>query len=151
MKKLEWLQGQWKGEAWFELVPGQRQTVMQTENVLSKLGGLALVVEGTGKMKLPGQAEEVPVFNALAIISYDDRAQRYRFHAYNNGQFADAEAKVTAGGVEWALPSTPLGKIRYTIKRTEAGKWFEIGERSQDDGKTWTKFFEMTLERLKSP
>jgi hypothetical protein len=32
----------------------------------------------------------------------------------------------------------------------EKGQWFEIGEVSTD-GKQWRTFFEMTLERMKTP
>jgi hypothetical protein len=38
--------------------------------------------------------------------------------------------------------------MRYTIKHNEKDEWFEVGEMTQD-GQTWRKFFEMTLERQK--
>jgi hypothetical protein len=40
--------------------------------------------------------------------------------------------------------------MRYTITLNDRGQWFEIGEISCD-GKEWSKVFEMTLERVKSP
>lgn len=39
------------------------------------------------------------------------------------------------------------GTIRYTIVLNDKGEWFEIGERSTD-GVAWTKFFEMTLQKV---
>jgi hypothetical protein len=42
-----------------------------------------------------------------------------------------------------------FGDVRFTIKLDEKGRWFEVGEVSQD-GKERRKFFEMTLERVES-
>src|SRR5262249_28174629 len=82
MKKLDWMVGQWKGEARIEFAPGQQRTLTQTETVKSKLGGLVLLIEGSGTMKLPGREEEVPVFGALTAVSYDEKAKRYRWLAH---------------------------------------------------------------------
>ena len=51
MKKLDFLEGQWKGESWTEFVPGQRQAARGTETVRSKLGGLLLTIEGVHRRK----------------------------------------------------------------------------------------------------
>jgi hypothetical protein len=42
-----------------------------------------------------------------------------------------------------------VGDVRFTIKLDEKGRWFEVGEISQD-GREWRIFFEMTLERVES-
>jgi hypothetical protein len=49
----------------------------------------------------------------------------------------------------WAFRSPRGGDARFTIRLTEKDQWQEIDEFSQD-GKTWDKFFEMTLQRVKS-
>ena len=55
--------------------------------------------------------------------------------------------RMTNDGFQWTLPKTRMGAIRYTLHHTAAGAWHEIGETSTD-GKTWRKFFEMTLKRI---
>ena len=149
MKKLQFLVGEWKGEGWNEMVPGQRRTSPIAESVQSKLGGMVLLVEGLGKRKVPGTQDEVVVHNALGILSYDERAKVYRLRSHiATGQTTDAEAKFTDGGFQWAFKAGPSLSFRYTVKLTDKGEWFEIGEMSQD-GTEWRKFHEMTLQKLK--
>ena len=149
MKKLQFLVGEWKGEGWTEFVPGQRRTSPIAESVQPKLDGLVLLVQGLGKRKDPGSQQEVIVHNALGILSYDEQAQVYRMRSYvANGRSTDAEAKFTDGGFQWAFQAGPGMRFRYTVKLTDKGEWFEIGEMSQD-GTTWRKFHEMTLQKVR--
>src|SRR5438477_9128613 len=80
MKKLDFLVGQWKGEGWMEFAPGQRRTFKGTEVVQRKLDGLLLAIEGLHR----GKGEEVVVHNAFGLVSYDDKAKRYRFQAFTS-------------------------------------------------------------------
>ncbi len=149
MKKLSFLAGEWKGEGWTEFVPGQRRTSPIVENVQPRLGGAVLLVEGLGKKKVPGQQEEVVTHNALGIISYDEKAKLYRLRSYlANGLSVDAEASFTDEGFQWRFQAPGNLSIRYTVKLTDKGEWFERGEMSQD-GKTWRQFHEMTLQKVK--
>ena len=149
MKKLDFLVGDWKGEGWMEFAPGQRRTFKGTEVVQSKLDGLLLTIEGLHRGQVSGKAEEVTVHNAFTVVSYDDKAKRYRFQAYTaRGNYEDAEAKVADGQLVWRMKVPQFGEVRYTIKRDDKARWFEVGEVSQD-GKEWRKFFEMTLEHVK--
>jgi len=149
MKKLNFLVGEWKGEGWTEFIPGQRRSSPIAESVQVKLGGMVLLVEGLGKTKVPGKQEEVVVHNALGILSYDEKAKIYRLRSHiATGQTTDAEAKFTDGGFQWGFQAGPSLSFRYTVKLTDKGEWFEIGEMSQD-GATWRKFHEMTLQKLK--
>jgi len=149
MKKLHFLVGEWKGEGWTEFAPGQRRTSPIAESVQVKLGGMVLLVEGLGKRKDPGQQEEVVVHNALGILSYDEKAKIYRLRSYiATGQSTDAEARFTDGGFQWAFSPSPNLSVRYTVKLTDKGEWFEIGEMSQD-GKSWRQFHGMTLQKVK--
>jgi hypothetical protein len=150
MKKLDFLIGEWKGEGWMEFAPGQRRTFRGTEVVQRKLGGLLLTIEGLHRGKAGGKAEEVVVHNAFAVVSYDGKAKRYRFQAHTaRGGYEDAEAKVSDGQLVWGMKVPQFGEVRYTIKRDAKGRWFEVGEVSQD-GKKRRKFFEMTLEPVKA-
>ena len=149
MKKLSFLVGEWRGEGWTEMVPGQRRTSPIAESVQPKLGGVILLVEGTGKKKDPGKQEETVTHNAVGILSYDDRAKVYRLRSHIlNGQTTDAEAMFTDDGFRWAFKAGPSLSFRYTVKLTDKGEWFEIGEMSQD-GTNWRKFHEMTLQKVK--
>jgi len=146
MKKLDYMVGQWQGTGWISRGAG-RQTFAGTETVQRKLGGVALLVEGNFKGKLPGAAQDTTVHETLAVISYDDKAKRYRFQTYlATGSTGDHELAITEDGWQWGM-QTPRGNVRYTFKLTEKGEWFEIGEFSQD-GTSWQKFFEMTLQRM---
>jgi hypothetical protein len=149
MKKLDFLIGEWKGEGWTEFVPGQRRTSPISETVQSKLGGTILLVEGLGKIKVPGKQEEVVVHNALGVISYDLKAKLYRVRSYlADGRSVDAEAKFISSGFQWSFQAPQGMSVRYTVKLTDKGEWFEVGEMSQD-GSNWRQFHEMTLQRLK--
>jgi hypothetical protein len=138
MKKLDYMIGEWKGTGWIEREGGQ-QTFAGTETVQSKLNGLALLIEGNFKNK-----DGVAVHETLAILSYEEKTKNYNFRTYlANGAVGDYELKLIAGGWQWSI-QFPKGSIRFTFKLTDKNEWFEIGEISQD-GKTWHKFFEMTL------
>ena len=150
MKKLDFLVGQWKGEGWMEFAPGQRRTFKGTETVQGKLDGLLLAVEGRHLGRPDDKGKEVVVHTAFGLVSYDEKAKRYRFQAFTGrGDHEDTEAKVSEGRLVWGTKVPQFGDVRYTIKLDEKGRWFEVGEVSQD-GKAWRKFFEMTLERVES-
>jgi hypothetical protein len=147
MKKLDFLVGQWKGEGWMEIA-GQRRTFQGTEVVQRKLDGLLLAIEGLHRGVAGDKGEGAIVHSAFALVSYDDKAERYRFQAFTGrGNYEDAEAKVAEGQLVWGMKVPQFGEVRYTLKRDDKGRWSEIGEVSRD-GKTWQQFFEMTLERV---
>lgn len=149
MKRLDFLLGQWQGEGWIMLGQGERRTFKQTETVQSKLDGLLMVVDGLGKGKTPEKQEEVVVHNAFAVVSYDNETKTFRWRAYRADGFAlDTEGKVGDKSLAWGFRSPQGGDIRFTINLTEKDQWNEVGEFSRD-GKSWIKFFEMTLQRMK--
>jgi hypothetical protein len=145
MKKLDWLVGHWTGTGWIQMGPGGRKEFTQTETIQGKLDGLVVVIEGHGKSKVDGST----VHNALAFVSYDERAKTFRWRAFTaEGRHTDAEAKVGTHMLEWGLEIPQRGRMRYTLKLNAQGEWYEVGEMTQD-GQTWHKFFEMTLQRQK--
>lgn len=145
MRKLEWMVGHWKGTGWIQMGQQGRHEFVQTEIIQSKLDGLVLMIEGLGRSK----DVDTVVHSALAVVSYDEQARVFRWRAFTaEGRQTDAEAKVEKGKLEWGFPTSPQGRVRFTIKVDEDGRWFEIGEMTPD-GQKWHKFFEMTLDRQK--
>ena len=151
LKALDYLVGQWKGKATMTFGPDRKEVFKQTEDVEYRLGGTIMVIEGTGRGKLPGKDEEGIVFNAFAVISYDAQKKEYGIKAYRaEGVSVDAYLKPAGKGFEWGFKEPQRGfDIRYTLKLTDKGEWSEVGEMSMDAGKTWRKFFEMTLTKVK--
>ncbi len=150
MKKLDYLAGKWKGEAKITLGPGGAKTLTQTEDVQFRLNGTVLLVEGVGRGKLPDKDEEGVLFNALGVMSFDAETKKYRIKAYRaEGQSTDAELTPTEKGFVWGFKEPKRGvEMKYTMTLTPKGEWSEVGEYTLD-GKTWTKFIEMTLTRVK--
>lgn len=141
MKKLESLAGQWKGSGWIQQ-GDKRGTFTGTETVQRKLDGLALLVEG--RFTSP---EGKVIHETLAVIGFDPKLKNYRFRTYlASGASGEHDLKLLADGYEWGF-QIPTGTIRYIIKANN-DIWFETGEFSKD-GKTWIKFFEMKLEKVK--
>jgi len=147
IKKFDWWVGEWKGSGWTEMGPGPRHEFTIQETIAPKLGGVVLLIEGIGKSKGP-DGKEVTSHHALAVLSYEEKAKQYRMRSHlANGRSGDFELKVLDRGFQWGMQIPQQGEIRYTMKLTEKGEWFEIGERSPD-GKIWRKFHEMTLGRV---
>ena len=149
MGKLDFLIGEWKGEAWIQMGPNKRENVIQTEKVTPTAGGKVLLVEGLGRRKMEdGTAGDV-VHDAIAMISWDKAKSTYRFIGHVAQQESvDSSLDMTAPNtLVWGM-DTPQGKVRFTIRLTEKGQWNEVGEFSRD-GTNWMKFFEMTLTKSK--
>jgi hypothetical protein len=149
LKKLDFLVGKWKGEAVAQGKGGPTK-VTQTEDVAYRASGTVLVIEGIGRGKIAGTAEEGVVFNAFAVVSYDSAAKKFRIRAHRmEGNSVDADLVLTEKGFNWGFkPPTGGVEVRYVMTITDKGEWHETGEFSRD-GKSWTKFIEMTLTRVK--
>jgi hypothetical protein len=144
MKALEFLVGEWQGDAWMQMGPDRREEASQREWVELEAGGEVLLIQGRGESG--GRV----VHEALATIVWDQRAGRYEMWTYRAGSGAAARPSIEVGDqrVVWGF-DTPQGKIRYTIGLDAEGRWVEVGERSGDGGSTWTEFFGMTLRKTK--
>ncbi|HEU4522422.1 MAG TPA: hypothetical protein VFT12_10485 [Thermoanaerobaculia bacterium] len=143
MAKLDYMAGTWSGEGYFDF-GSRRSTFRGSEVVQRKLGGTALLVEGSFFSNIGGN--EVPVHTTLGVISYDPQAKTYRFATWlATGTSGQHELQLTAKGWKWELTS-PRGTTRYEMTLTEEGDWLEIGERSTN-GAEWVKFFEMRLKK----
>jgi len=149
MRRLDWLVGEWKGEASVQMGPGKPELGLQHERVQTKLGGKVLLVEGLGKRKLADGAAGETVHEALGVMSFDEKTKKYRFDAWTaRDGYVAAWMEVGANDtVTWGFDPPNGGTVRYTISRTDKGEWHEVGEYVRD-GRTM-KFFEMTLQKSK--
>ncbi len=125
MKKLQFLAGEWSGEASVLRGPGQFAELVQTEPAQFKLDGLVLVIEGVGRAKADGK----PVLQALGLISFDDDAGTYRMQAFNDGRWLETEVKLAEGenSISWGFA---LGEFKTTtvLRTNDKGEWTELGE-----------------------
>ncbi|HKA06000.1 MAG TPA: hypothetical protein VKD71_02000 [Gemmataceae bacterium] len=149
MKKVAFLAGKWAGEATVQTGKGAAKSIQQTEDIRFRLNGVVLLIEGTGIGKLPDSDKEGVVFNALATLSYDAEAKKFLMRAYTmDGNMVDPEVTVSESGVVWQFtPVKTKVQVRFTIAVT-GDTWVETGETSID-GKTWNKYLDMKLKRVK--
>ena len=138
MKKLDFLDGAWRGPATASETPGP---LVQTERVGSLLDGTVKLVEGRGY-----DAEGRTVFNAFAIISYDPVKRAYALRSYAMGFVGDYPLTVRPDGFSWSHPAGPGASIRYTATVRD-GEWHEVGERVAE-GSVPVKTVELRVRRL---
>ncbi|HEX4137923.1 MAG TPA: hypothetical protein VHY84_25160 [Bryobacteraceae bacterium] len=96
MKKLDFLIGQWAGEASVLRGPGQWVEMIQTEEAQHKLDGVVLLIEGVGRAKSEVMPDGKPVLQALGMVSFDDETETYRMRAFNDGRFLETEVTLVA-------------------------------------------------------
>jgi hypothetical protein len=125
MKKLEFLVGDWVGEASVLRGPGQFAELAQTESAHFKLDGLVLMIEGVGRTKADGKLS----LQALGLISFDDETGSYRMRAFNDGRWLETEVKLADDGnsISWGFT---LGEFKTAtvLRISENGEWTEHGE-----------------------
>jgi hypothetical protein len=122
MNKLSFLAGHWSGPVTIFQGPGEPLHLTQTEDVQYKLDGLVLLVEGK-TTTTDGKVE----FSALATIAYDDATHTYRFRAYHDGRYLDAELSAPPNGFSWGFAAGPA-HIVNTMHLTDKGEWDEATE-----------------------
>ncbi|MGA8043108.1 MAG: hypothetical protein WCA37_09920 [Terracidiphilus sp.] len=122
MQKLAFLAGHWSGPVTIARGPGEPLHLTQTENVEYKLDGQVMLIEG----KSTGADGKVQ-FQALATIAYDESSHSYRFRAYHDGHYVDAELTVLADGFRWGFDAGPA-HITNTMHLTKNGEWQETSE-----------------------
>ena len=143
MQKLDFLTGNWSGEARIFRAGSGPVELVQTERAEYKLDGLLLQIEGLGRNKADGKA----ALQALGIMSYDDEAGAYWMRAYNDGRYLETEVKLGADGKEltWGFA---LGEIRTksVLRLNEQGQWTELHEIIVG-AQPSRKFMEVTVNR----
>lgn len=131
MKKLAFLAGKWKGEATVQQGPGKPIQIVQTEEIEYRLDGTIMLIEGTGRDPESGKV----VFNAVAVVSYDETKQAYAIRAYSDGRKVDSDFVVDGQTFAWGFPSGPAS-IRHFMRVNDKGEWEEtttvkIGDRPE--------------------
>jgi len=125
MQKLSFLVGSWSGEAHVQRGPGNLATLFQTEDVEYKLGGLVLVIEGTGRK----QTDPPPSLQDLGIITNDDATGAYHIRAWNDGRFLESDVQLLEDGksLRWGFG---VGDIRSSslLQIDKGGQWTETAE-----------------------
>jgi hypothetical protein len=141
MARLAPLIGRWAGPA--NVTSPHPMTVHQTERVEADLDGLLLVVHGTGYANADHSG--APVFQAFAVISYDDRRGLYEFRSYSRG-FATTATGVFLpdGAFRWTIDAGGPVRMRNTAT-FDQNTWRETSEMSNDGGATWRHMLEMNL------
>jgi len=125
MKKLNYLIGEWTGEARVMRGPGEPMELIQTEVAQYKLNALILTIDGVGRTKSDGK----PSLQALGVISYDDETKTYHMRAFNDGRFLETEMGLLeeGQGMTWGFA---LGEIRTksVLRINNKGEWTELHE-----------------------
>lgn len=144
IQKIAFINGNWEGSGWIQMGP-ERHTFTQKETIATKVNGTVIQIDGLG---LDEKDPNITVHQAFAIISYDITKSQYLMKAFRgDGAQIDADFKLLdSQTIEWGFTHPMAGKMRYTIT-VKNNTWVEVGEMSRDGGKTWTKFFEMTLTK----
>lgn len=146
MEEVAAMAGEWEGEGWMRMGPGEPATFHSRETVESRLGGRALLIEGLHHARTDDGGRGPAVHHALALLTWNTGAGEYDFRTYVAHRGAgDFTGRMEDGAFVWG-GETPRGQMRYTI-RIEGDTWDETGELSQD-GETWTPFFGMKLKRV---
>ncbi len=147
MKPIQFLVGNWKGSGFY--LAGERKIEVEcSERVESAAGGTCLLIVGKHFMKGPND-QKLLIHDTAAMVRFDPNANKHRILTQlANGLGNDFELNVVEKGFDWGHKTEIAGTTRYTMTLTEKGEWFEIGERSTDDGKTWTKFLEMRMSKV---
>ena len=99
MDKLNFLLGDWGGEAMAVVGRGQQVRVFQTEWVRRKVGGQVIAVEGLARRYTPEGLKDT-VFNTLGVIEWlPERGYFMRSHVMDgrSGEFPVIAAKSAEG------------------------------------------------------
>jgi hypothetical protein len=142
MKELEFLAGEWSGEATVLRGPGQYVELTQTESARFKLDGLVLEIEGVGRA-----ADGALALQALGLISFDDEAGTYSMRAFNDGRWLESEVQfVGERSISWG---SALGVIKTAtvLRINENGEWTEHGEITIGD-RSPQKMIELVVRRF---
>lgn len=127
MQRLAPLVGHWQGEA--EISGAHAMTVHQSELVETALDGRLIIFRGTGFAT--AERTGTPVFQAFAVVSYDDRRGVYEFRSYAWGYAGTSTGAFTPDGAfVWSPPPSGPVQTRFTI-RFDANTWHEVGETSR--------------------
>jgi hypothetical protein len=142
MKKLSFLAGKWSGEATVQRGPGGPIKIRQSEDIQYRLAGLVLIIEGTGRDVETGKV----LFNAFAVVNYDDNKKQYRIRAFNDGRQVETELEVSDRGFAWAFQAGPAA-VRNLMALNDKNEWAESTTAKVGDRPEFTSV-RMLLKRI---
>jgi hypothetical protein len=144
MKDLAGLVGNWQGTGWLQYEGTDRMEFNATETIESRLDGLVLVLEG----RATAEAGATVYHHGLSILTFDPQSRRYMMVAIReDGSHVVTEVAQDQGFLEWSFDDPELGRVKHTVRLTESGQMFAVGDHSKDDGATWRRHYEMQLSR----
>jgi hypothetical protein len=136
MKRLDFLVGEWSGQASAARGPGVVVDLVQSEVAQFKLDGLVLMIEGVGRTKSDGKL----ALQALGLISFDDASDGYRMRAYNDGRWLETDVTLLEDGtgLSWGFS---LGEIstKSVLRINDKGEWTELAEITIGASSPWQK------------
>ena len=143
MNRLAILEGEWQGSGWIQQ-QGPKMAFKQSEKVERKLNGTVLLIEGKGF------ENDSLAFNAMAMASYDEANNKYRFNSFlSDGKYTQAEGWFDDAGIfHWQFDVGNTGTVRYSIAATET-TWLEKGAYNPKGREEWYPFMQMELTKLK--
>ena len=137
--------GEWEGEAW-SMRPEGRVSIKQKEWISTEAGGTMIVVRGLGVANINGT--ERPVHQAFAVVHHNHERTGLMMRAFTaEGHWLDVDIVPAEKGYTWYMTDSRIGKIRYDMVLDAQGRWVEDGFFSRDEGKTWTQFMGMVLNK----
>jgi len=125
MRQLDFLAGFCTGSARVLRGPGTFVELDQTERAEFRLGGLLMVIEGTGRDRTSANH----VLQALGVISYDDERRTHRMRAFNDGRWLESDVTVLEPGraIGWGF-SVGEFSTRSVLRIDDGGAWTERAE-----------------------
>ena len=146
MKDLAGLVGNWEGEGWLQYEGMERTSFSAREVVESRLGGLVLVLEG---IATAARDESQVIFHhGFSILTFAAPSSRFMMLTIRqDGSNTIAEVAQDAGFLEWSFEDPVLGTVKHTLRLTQSGQMFAVGDHSKDGGATWRRYYEMQLTR----
>ena len=137
MKPLAWMDGVWRGTAWFATPEGRRQLI-HTERVGPMIAGSLKVIEGKS---YTGAGLTEAGFNAFAVISHDPQGG-YVMRSYAQGRAGDFPMTLTPDGWNWSA-----GPVKYQTTHKD-GVWTERGDYTPPGGGPSRQVFSMEMRRI---
>jgi hypothetical protein len=147
IKALKFLVGNWQGKVKYEPGIGQHEEVTWNSHVHYNVGGNILLIDEKGS---DVNNKNNTISEVFVVVQWDSVARLYpaRLYYSGKGSASSAEAKGYLQDNKFVvLRNLSSGVNRYTIMLNEKGQWYELGEVSNDGGKTWKRRFEMVLIR----
>ena len=147
IKKLSWLLGEWSGTSVVNMGGKKNTIVYVNESVRPSLDSTIYIINGQGFERDSLTKKDVIVHDAFAVVSFDDKQNKFRWSAWRipGGTYGDLEITLGDKSFEWST-KVQGGQTRYKARLNEKGQWIEVGEFSKD-GIKWFKYITLTLDK----